>query len=166
MGSFTFRIASVAFSCFGLSPEDNRILNNCDRALQFGRRVYVCIFCMQLHGVYLSVHRMVISRCAPWSEFLNQNSFQRPGSGGVAADRIERNLRYFSVNYFCICCFLGIFLALLNPIVLLIGALCGSLCAFASLKGETVRVSDLSGYGPPYAALMCRAQRAWSLTVG
>ncbi|KAL8274323.1 hypothetical protein Esti_001777 [Eimeria stiedai] len=90
----------------------------------------------QLHGVYLTLNRMVLSRCAPWTEFVATASFQRPGTGAAAVDRMERNLRYFSTNYLCICCALGLVCAFLNPIVLLIAAACGALCAFAAVKGE------------------------------
>lgn len=95
----------------------------------------------QIHGVYLTLHRLVLSRCAPWSEFAAAASFQRPGTGAAAVDRMERNVRYFSTNYLCICCALGAVCALLNPSVLVIGAICGALCAFASAKGE-VQIGD------------------------
>ncbi|CDJ27519.1 uncharacterized protein EMH_0032510 [Eimeria mitis] len=34
----------------------------------------------QVHGVYLTLHRLVLSRCAPWAEFFCASSFQRPGN--------------------------------------------------------------------------------------
>lgn len=95
----------------------------------------------QLHGVYLAVHRLVLSRCAPWGEFASLPSFQRPGSGAAAVDRMERNLKYFRVNYVCVCSALGVVCALLNPSALLIGAVCGALCAVAAAKGE-IQVGD------------------------
>ncbi|OEH79180.1 hypothetical protein cyc_01485 [Cyclospora cayetanensis] len=61
----------------------------------------------QIHGVYLALHRSVLSRCAPWSEFAMTSSFQRPGTGAAAVDRMERNMRYFATNYLCICGALG-----------------------------------------------------------
>lgn len=90
----------------------------------------------QIHGVYLALHRLVLSRCAPWTEFASSASFQRPGTGAAAVDRMERNMRYFRTNYLCICCALGAVCALLNPIVLFIAAVCGGLCAFAAFRGE------------------------------
>ncbi|XP_026193607.1 PRA1 family protein B6 [Cyclospora cayetanensis] len=95
----------------------------------------------QIHGVYLALHRSVLSRCAPWSEFAMTSSFQRPGTGAAAVDRMERNMRYFATNYLCICGALGGVCALLNPSVLFLSALCGALCAFASFKGE-VQIGD------------------------
>lgn len=91
---------------------------------------------LQLHGVYLAVHRLVLSRCAPWGEFASPPSFERPGSGAAAVDRMERNIKYFGINYICVCSALGMVCALLNPGALLIGAICGVLCAAAKAKGE------------------------------
>ncbi|CDI84034.1 hypothetical protein, conserved [Eimeria acervulina] len=97
----------------------------------------------QVHGVYLALHRLVLSRCAPWPEFFASSSFQRPGTGAAAVDRLERNLRYFSTNYICICCVLSLACALLNPALLGVAGLCGALCSYASFKGE-VQVSSSS----------------------
>ncbi|CDJ69627.1 hypothetical protein, conserved [Eimeria necatrix] len=95
----------------------------------------------QIHGVYLLLHRAVLSRCAPWSEFAAAAAFQRPCSGAAAVDRMQRNFRYFTTNYICICCCFAALCALLNPPVFAVAGLCGALCAFASLKGE-VQIGD------------------------
>ncbi|KAL8439586.1 hypothetical protein Efla_003799 [Eimeria flavescens] len=100
----------------------------------------------QLHGVYLALNRLVLSRCAPWGEFTAAAAFQRPGTGAATVDRMERNLRYFSTNYLCICCALGLVCALLNPVVFVIAASCGALCAFAAVKGE-VQVGSWRPHG-------------------
>lgn len=109
---------------------------------------------LQLHGVYLALHRLVLSRCAPWGDFAAAGSFQRPGTGAAAVDRMERNMRYFSTNYLCICCGLGLVCALLNPIVLLIAAVCGALCAFAAFRGE-VQIGETNVPKKTFQSFVC-----------
>ncbi|KAL8446918.1 hypothetical protein Emag_004524 [Eimeria magna] len=79
---------------------------------------------------------------------------QRPGTGAAAVDRMERNLRYFSTNYLCICCALGLVCAFLNPIVFVIAAVCGALCAFAAVKGE-VQVGETTVPKKTFQGVCC-----------
>lgn len=95
----------------------------------------------QVHGVYLALHRSVLSRCAPWPEFFAAAAFSRPSTGAAAVDRIERNIKYFMTNYFCIFFVLSFLCAILNPTLLAVAAVCAALCSYASIKGE-VQIGD------------------------
>lgn len=96
----------------------------------------------QLHGVLLSLQQALLSKAVPWRDFLHVPSFQKPQTGAMAVDRIERNLRYFYMNYVVICGALTLLAALLNPVILVVAGLCAGASAFAGLKGDTLRLGD------------------------
>ncbi|KEP62754.1 UNVERIFIED_CONTAM: hypothetical protein HHA_214810 [Hammondia hammondi] len=96
----------------------------------------------QLHGVFLSLQRALLSKAVSWRDFLHLPSLQKPQTGAVVVDRIERNLRYFHVNYVIICSALTLVAALLNPVVLLVCGLCAGASFFAGLKGDSLRLGD------------------------
>ncbi|KYK67984.1 PRA1 family protein [Toxoplasma gondii TgCatPRC2] len=96
----------------------------------------------QLHGVFLSLQRALLSKAVSWRDFLHLPSLQKPQTGAVAVDRIERNLRYFHMNYVIICSALTLVAALLNPVVLLVCGLCAGASFLAGLKGDTLQLGD------------------------
>lgn len=102
----------------------------------------VLSFFLQLHGVYLSFQKLVASRTVSWKAFFHLPSFERPRTGATVVDRIERNFRYFYMNYLLICSALAVVAALLNPVVLLVAGACGGAAIAAGLRGETVRLGS------------------------
>ncbi|PFH37074.1 hypothetical protein BESB_035320 [Besnoitia besnoiti] len=97
----------------------------------------------QLQAAYRYVQHSLLSKAVSWTEFVHIPSFQKPATGATAVDRVERNLRYFYMNYIIICSVLAVVAALLNPVVLVIGGVFGGAAFLAGFKGDnTLRIGD------------------------
>lgn len=116
---------------------------NSTESAAIGRREASPFAVSQLQAMYLAARRKVFGRTAPWPEFYQLSSFERPATGAVAVDRVERNVRFFFMNYVLLCSVLAVLAVIINPAILIVGAVFGGAAAAAGLHGgSTIRVGE------------------------
>eukprot|EP01068_Selenidium_serpulae_P012693 Selendium_serpulae@DN5864_c0_g1_i3.p1 len=82
----------------------------------------------------------------PWIEFFGSGLFTKPSDRAECIARVERNLRYFFVNYIFVSLGICAFAVLLKPIVLVWMIMCGSLYYWIQQRGEIVTLPGGSSF--------------------
>eukprot|EP00919_Chromeraceae_sp_WS-2016_P028948 GHVR01068672.1.p1 GENE.GHVR01068672.1~~GHVR01068672.1.p1 ORF type:complete len:179 (+),score=42.33 GHVR01068672.1:40-576(+) len=91
---------------------------------------------------YSTLLKSQIKHMRPWSEeFFNKDSIHPVYQLGPLRTRVEGNIKYFIVNYCCVCCVISLIALLFNPTCVLLLLLTGVIIVYVrGCTGECVSV--------------------------